>query len=106
MDEKDYVKTLVVGGKEIKLGLDDCGQCYYIEWEQDGETKETCLGTYNFHYMEDIFHLFDDDYRNLSRKWLWSEDMTSDEQANWNEYQRIIEEEYGSIIEEEEADVR
>ena len=45
MKPDEYIKTLNVGGKEIKLGLDDYGQCYFIEWVDDnGKTQETRLG--------------------------------------------------------------
>ena len=84
MSEDDYVKTLRIGGKEVKLGLNDAGQCYYLEWEEDGETKEMGLGAYNFHYMEEAYYLFDERYKELSKKDLFGE--LSD--AEWLEYCR------------------
>ena len=94
MKPDEYIKTLNVGGKEIKLGLDDYGQCYFIEWVDDnGKTQETGLGTYNFHYMEDIYYMFDEKYKELSRKELFG-DLTD---KDWNElrkYEKMFEKEY------------
>lgn len=95
MKKEEFLKTLKVCGKEIKLGLDDYGQCYYIEWEDENEqTQSTGLGTYNFNYMESIYHLFDEKYRNLSRKDLWGEKMTETELRDWKKYQKLFDEEY------------
>lgn len=69
MKKEEYVKTLNICGKEIQLGLDDYGQCYFIEWiDDEGREQSTGLGTYNFHYLEDIYYLFDPEYKNLARK--------------------------------------
>ena len=95
MMKEEYVKTLNVGGHEIKLGLDDYGQCYFIEWADPltGELKETGLGTYNFNYMEDIYYLFDDRYKELVRRELFGE-LSDGETAEMENYRRIFDEEY------------
>ena len=93
MDSRDYIKTLHINSLSIDLGIDDYGQCYYIEWEQDGEKKITGMGAYNFHYMEDIYYMFDPIYKSLARKELWGEEMTEEEKAQWQKYQKIFKEE-------------
>lgn len=96
MDSNDYVKTLTVNGKEIKLGKDDYGQCYFIEWEEpNGEVMDAGLGTYNMYYMEDIYHMFDPVYEQLSHKDLFGEEFTDTEKKLWDEYMKLFEEEYG-----------
>lgn len=55
MNEEEFVKDLEVCGVKIKLGIDDCGQQYFFEYiDENGETKEVSLGSYNFGYMDDI----------------------------------------------------
>ena len=94
MDKRNYIKTLHICGYDIDLGLDDYGQCYYIEWEQDGEKKVTGLGAYNFHYLEDIYYMFDPEYKILARKEIWGEELTEDEKKMLAEYQQIFDDEY------------
>ena len=68
MKPEEYVKSFIIDGREIKLGIDDYGQCYFIEWvDEDGNTQEMGLGTYNFNYMEDIYYMFDKRYKELRR---------------------------------------
>ena len=94
MTKEEYVKTLNVGGHEIKLGLDDYGQCYFIEWtDENGEKKSAGLGTYNFHYMESIYYMFDERYKNLLRKETFGE-ISSPEWLELEKYDKIFEEEY------------
>ena len=94
MTKEEYVKTFEVCGTKVDLGLDDYGQCYFIEWtDKNGERKETGLGTYNFHYLEEIYSMFDEKYRDLARKEIFG-DLTD---ADWNElnkYDKMFEEEY------------
>ena len=105
MKKDEYIKTLNVGGKEIKLGLDDYGQCYFIEWTDDlGLHHEMGLGTYNFNYMEDIYCMFDEEYRELSRKDLFGEYMTPEENDKWLEYKKLFEKEYKFYDEEGTSD--
>lgn len=94
MTKNEFVKELEICGKKIKLGLDDYSQSYFIEWEEDGETKEIGLGTYNFHYMESIYHMFDPRYKELSRKELFGEDLTEEESKELKEYHEKFEKIY------------
>lgn len=59
MKKSEYVKTVVLGGKMINIGLDDYGQCYFFEFvDQNGELKEMSCGTYCFDYMQEIKDYF------------------------------------------------
>lgn len=101
MDTNEYIKTLTIDGYEIKLGLDDYGQCYFIEWEDEQNKVQTLgLGTYNFRYMEEIYYLFDPVYKDLSRKNLYGEELTEEEKALWKRYKDLFEEEYKMYEEE------
>ena len=98
MKDSEYVKTFNINGKEIKLGLDDYGQCYFIEWVDDfGNTQETSLGTYNFRYMEDIYYLFDPHYKELIRKDLFDGLMASEDYNELRKYDKMFEEEYKEV---------
>lgn len=99
MNRDSYIKTFHICGYDIDLGLDDYGQCYYIEWDDYGEKKSTSLGTYNFHYLEDIYYLLDPVYKILTHKDLWGEEMTLEEKEAWQDYQKIFEEEYSTYKE-------
>lgn len=95
MDKKDYIKTINVNGIDIELGLDDCGQCYYIEWiDENGEKNDIGLGTYNACYMEPIYYRFDPVYKSLSKKKLFGEELTSEESELLKNYQTIFDKEY------------
>ena len=93
MTKEEYIKTLNISGHEIKLGLDDYGQCYFIEWEENGKIRDMGLGTYNFHYMEEIYYMFDPVFKELAKKDLYGEEMTSEEQNKWLEYKNLFNEE-------------
>lgn len=53
MKQEEYVKTIVVYGKMVNIGMDDYGQQYFIEYVNDrGELVETGCGAYNHDYEE------------------------------------------------------
>ena len=98
MTEQEYIKTLHINGQDIDLGLDDYGQCYFIEWTDNaGKKQDLGLGTYNFRYLEEIYYMFDLKYRSLSHKNLWSEDMTAEEKTEWQKYQDLFDQEYKGL---------
>ena len=54
MKISEYVKTIVVYGKMVNVGMDDAGQQYFIEYvNANGELAEMGCGSYNFDY-EDV----------------------------------------------------
>ena len=60
MKKEEYIKTIYYNGIEIKLGIDDYGQSYFIEYV-DKNTKELTqesIGTYIFSYMDYIEYRF------------------------------------------------
>ena len=96
MDSNDYIKTLTVNGKEIKLGMNDYGQCYFIEWEDDeGKIQDVGLGTYNSDYMEEVYYRFDPAYKELMRKSFRGE-LTDEDEIKFEEYQKMFAKEYGT----------
>lgn len=98
MTKEEYVKTFEICGTKVDLGLDDYGQCYFIEWtNESGEVNSIGLGTYNFNYLEEIYSIFDDEYKRLWRKDFFGEKMTEEEEAAWKHYKRIFDEEYKNL---------
>lgn len=54
MKNEEYLKTLIVYGKMVNIGVDDNGQQYFIEFvNSKGELEEVSCGAYNHDY-EDI----------------------------------------------------
>ena len=48
MKRDEYVKTIVVYGKMLNVGMDDYGQQYFLEYVDDnGELQEIGCGAYN-----------------------------------------------------------
>ena len=97
MESNNYIKTLIVNGKEIKLGMNDYCQCYFIEWEDDeGKIQDASLGTYNSDYMGEVYYRFDPVYKDLFRKDLYGEELTEEDEAKFEEYQKMFAKEYGT----------
>lgn len=48
MKPNEYIKTIVIYGKMINVGIDDYGQQYFLEYVDDnGELQEVGCGAYN-----------------------------------------------------------
>ena len=60
MNRDEYIKTVIYNGKMINIGLDDYGQTYFIEYAEDGEIKEECVGSYIEDYEDYIEYRFGD----------------------------------------------
>lgn len=54
MKQEEYIKTIVYNGQMINLGQDDVGQTYFLEYVEDGELKEECVGAYVTDYQDYI----------------------------------------------------
>lgn len=73
MLKEEYIETIRIKGKEVDVGLDDYGQCYFFEYKDDnGKLQEICCGSYNPDYKREIADYFgvkveDFDY-NVKRK--------------------------------------
>ena len=58
MRQEEYIKTIVYNGQMINIGLDDYGQTYFLEYVEDGELKEECVGPYVTDYEDYIEYRF------------------------------------------------
>lgn len=58
MKQSEYVKTVIYNNRMINIGLDDYGQTHFIEYAEDGELKEECVGSYIEDYEDYIEHRF------------------------------------------------
>jgi hypothetical protein len=54
MKQDEYINTIVYNGRMINVGLSDAGQTYFIEYVEDGELKEECVGSYIADYEDYI----------------------------------------------------
>ena len=69
MKANEYVKTLVVYGKMVNIGMDDYGQQYFIEYvDNNGDLVEVCCGAYVLDY-EDVARSIIDPRRYFIEIW-------------------------------------
>ena len=54
MKQEEYVKTIIYNDVQIDVGLDDYGQAYFLEYLEDGQLKEECVGPYIADYEDYI----------------------------------------------------
>ena len=54
MKQEEYIKTIVYNDHMINIGLDDAGQTYFIEYLEDDQLKEECVGSYIADYEDYI----------------------------------------------------
>lgn len=80
MRDEEYLTTITVGGRSADIGFDDYGQCYFIEWEEDGEKECMGLGSYNPYCLEEAFHFLDPLYRHVLRANLYCTPTEDDEE--------------------------
>ena len=55
MKDEEYICTMLVEGMKdvmVHIGNDDYGQCYFVEFEDEGEVEAIGCGTYNFDYED------------------------------------------------------
>ena len=90
MTKKEFVRTITVCGQKIDIGIDDYGQCYFIEWDDSEGHHEMGLGAYNFNYIEPIYSMFDNKFNTLLRKHMLDEPMTDEEKNDYEEYQNLF----------------
>lgn len=58
MKQEEYIKTIIYNSQMINIGLDDYGQTYFIEYAEDDELKEECVGPYVIDYEDYIEYRF------------------------------------------------
>lgn len=90
MTDEEYIKTLTVNGQKIDLGLDDYGQQYFIEWEDEEGKHESGLGAYNLDYMSSILHMFDPDYRRILLVVMDGRSLSEEDDAKFKSYIEAI----------------
>ena len=72
MKTNEYVKTIVIYGKMVNVGMDDAGQQYFIEYvNANGELVEMGCGAYNFDYEDVAKSVID--YERRSRE-IWGDE--------------------------------
>lgn len=54
MRQDEYIKTITYNGIRIDVGLNDAGQTYFIEYLENDELKEECVGPYVADYEDYI----------------------------------------------------
>lgn len=64
MKSSEYVTTVLVKNYVVNIGIDDYGQCYFIEWVEknenhENELRQLSLGTYCTDYLESTYSIFD-----------------------------------------------
>lgn len=91
MKKEDFVKTVIIDGVKVDIGIDDYGQCYYFEYMKDGKMIERSCGTYNTDYMEEVVYMVSERYRQLySKEFLGT--LTDEEEKEINKYRKFIKE--------------
>ena len=90
MKKSEYVKTITIKDQEIRIGKDDYGQCYFVEWTDDEGSHEMGLGTYNEDIMGDLLYIFDPDYCELMRKIYLDDTLTDEELERKVYYEKLI----------------
>lgn len=58
MKQEEYIKTIIYNDHMINIGIDDAGQTYIIEYAEDGQLKEECVGAYVMDYEGYIEYKF------------------------------------------------
>ena len=96
MTSDEYIKTIRVKDLDVDLGMDDYGQSYFIEWEDDEGRHEMSVGSYNTDYLSTILHYCDPEYKRLWEKMLLGQLLTDQEKDQWEQYQKMIDDEYSS----------
>jgi hypothetical protein len=82
MKQEEYIKTIIYNGRMINLGNDDAGQTYFIEYVEDGELKEECIGPYITDYEDYIEWRFGNPEINCS---IYHEVITTDTECCTNQ---------------------
>ena len=54
MKQEEYIKTIIYNDHMINIGLDNNGQTYFIEYVENGQLKEECIGAYISDYEDYI----------------------------------------------------
>jgi len=91
MKKENYIGTIEIEGIKIDIGLDDYGQCYYFEYEKNGQKIEQSCGTYNTEVIPCIFFELCPKYRKLWTKSFLGE-ITEEEEKELQKWEEKIKE--------------
>jgi len=89
MKSKDFIRTIEIEGTKVDIGQDDYGQCYYFEYEKDGQKLDISCGTYNADVIPYIFFELCPRYRKLWGKSFRNE-LTDEEKIEYQEWVKKI----------------
>ena len=59
MRKEEYIGTIEIRGYKVDVGMDDYGQQYFFEYEEDGEIKTIGCGAFQTDFIECICYHFD-----------------------------------------------
>lgn len=93
MTKEEFVKRIVVNGIGVDIGIDDYGQCYFFEYEKNGEKYSECCGTYNIFYIEYIYSVLDERYHELEKHVMLPDifgELSDEQVPEWEKYQAEI----------------
>lgn len=89
MKQEEYVKTIVVYGKMVNVGMDDYGQQYFLEYiNENGHLIEIGCGAYNDDYEDVAKTMIDYDRysREIYGDELW-EQMQKEKEERLKKYE-------------------
>ena len=46
----EYIETIIVKGHMVNVFMNDPGQCYWLQWQEDNILRSEGCGTYNWDY--------------------------------------------------------
>ena len=52
MKKEEFIESIVLNDKLINIGLDDNGQCYFVEWVENNKLHQESWGAYNLNYKD------------------------------------------------------
>jgi len=85
----EYIETIECNGHMVNVFLDNCGQCYYLQYiNEDGFLREESCGTYNTYYQDQIEYMFD--YESWAKKYMSKEEMEVVAERSRNQYHKEI----------------
>ena len=91
----ELVSIIKVKGKEVKLCIDDYGQCYFANYiDDDGKEQEIFFGTYCTEIMDELFYFIDSEFRDLFIK-KSKGTLTKEEEERINLYYSQFDDLYG-----------
>jgi predicted SAM-dependent methyltransferase len=89
MKQEEYVKTIVVYGKMVNVGMDDYGQQYFLEYiNENGQLIEVGCGAYNYDFEDVAKTMIDYDRysREIYGDELW-EQMKKEKEERLKKYE-------------------